>query len=216
MSMCAAPPRGNRFVLLRHGQSRPNVAGLIVSRPSAGVEAKNGLTAAGREQAVTASGDLRAMLAPGERVLVLSSDFSRAWETASIVADLIPGSELRQDVRLRERFFGLYEGQSSSRYEDVWEQDAGLGTRRGTEWHLGSKGVESVYCVRARMSQVVREVNSLHSCRLVLLVSHGDALQILQTLASDLPAFRHRELGHLENGEVRPLLLEPTWCRILQ
>ena len=42
----------------------------------------------------------------------------------------------------------------------------------------------------------------------VLLVSHGDALQILQTAFSKQCASRHRYQQHLETAEIRQLILE--------
>ena len=41
----------------------------------------------------------------------------------------------------------------------------------------------------------------------VLLVSHGDALQILQTAFHRMDASRHRQLDHLDTAEIRLLTL---------
>jgi hypothetical protein len=42
---------------------------------------------------------------------------------------------------------------------------------------------------------------------ILLLVSHGDALQILQTAFAGRDASEHRQLQHLQTAEIRPLLL---------
>lgn len=195
----------NTLILLRHGESTANVASVIVSRPSIGVKSEHGLTAKGREQATNAGRQLNELSkASGQIPLVLSSDFSRAYETACIAADQIDGQpKVRVDTRLRERFFGAYDGLSSTLYESVWEQDVVLGTDEPQVWAAGAKGVESVYSVSARMSQVVKEVNAQFTNHIVCLVSHGDALQILQASSRALPPWQHRTLQHLGNCEVR-------------
>ena len=39
--------------------------------------------------------------------------------------------------------------------------------------------------------------------RRILLVSHGDPLQILLTFFNDLPAGQHRDIPHLDVAEIR-------------
>lgn len=189
----------NTFVLQRHGESKPNVRSLIVSRPSDGVRPEHGLTVLGRSQAEAAGRSLSATLGISRPILILSSDFSRAWETAAPIHALNPGSVLRQDARLRERFFGSYDGRSSGFYESVWREDVAFG-RSGDR---GESGAESVYAVAGRMGQVVRMCNSLYSGHVVVLVGHGDSLTILQTGFECVQPFEHRNLPHLPNGGMR-------------
>lgn len=146
----------------------------------------------------------------GQQLLLVSSDFSRAHETACAAASQISGTpEVRVDTRLRERFFGRYEGKSSAFYEEVWEQDAVLGSDTPHLWAEGAEGAESVYVVSARMSQAVKELDALFDNRLVCLVSHGDALQVLQTFFMGIPPWQHRKLQHLENCELRAMPRAP-------
>lgn len=202
----------NVYVLLRHGESKPNVSGTIISKPSAGFLLEHGLTHRGRSQAQRSAQDLEALMKKEklERILMLSSDFSRAFETACAVRDELPRAEVRVDIRLRERFFGSYEGQTNAMYEKVWRGDV---LRDGSN---EAAGVESVFSVRGRVIQCVREQEVLARAsgrRLVVLASHGDALQIAETYFRKLCPTQHRELPHLGNCE--PRLLSPRHSSLL-
>ncbi len=59
--------------------------------------------------------------------------------------------------------------------------------------------------VTALVSEYVKRIMSAT----LLLVSHGDALQILQTAFSKQSASSHRYQPQLETAEIRQLILEP-------
>ena len=64
----------------------------------------------------------------GERIVIFSSPFSRAYETAARVGSHLDihlhDSRLRKADALAERYFGTdLEGESAARYHEVWEQD---------------------------------------------------------------------------------------------
>ncbi len=183
----------NRYYALRHGRSEANEAGKIVSHPGEGT-VKWGLTPLGRKQVEGGVG--RSPL--GTDTLIITSDFLRARETARLAAEILGCPLPREDVRLRERFFGRYDGQDDSCYHRVWERDAENGANREGD-------VESPDEVRNRIADLVGELESNYSGRDILLVSHGDALQIGQTFFLGKEARRHRSLPHLETGEVRRL-----------
>ena len=65
--------------------------------------------------------------------------------------------------------------------------------------------VESVTQVLDRGLACIRETETAHSGRTILLVSHGDILQILMTAFQGWPPHRHRELPHLDTAEIRKL-----------
>jgi len=103
---------------------------------------------------------------------------------------------------LRERFFGELEGEDHRHYRQVWEADRR--DARHTE-----HGVESVIMVMARVTALVRELDRAWEDRGILLVAHGDVLQILQTAFQGEIPERHRELAHLDTAEIRELALRP-------
>ena len=185
----------NRYFVMRHGHSLANQQGLIVSAPENGVPAY-GLSSLGRQQvedsidnAAGFAGDLR----------ILSSDFCRARETAQRVANRF-GVEIETDHRLRERFFGELELGPDSAYPEVWREDERDADHRYRQ-------VESPASVMARVTALIVEIDAQYSGRDFLLVSHGDALQILLTAFAKRDVTTHRSLRHLETAEIRPLVL---------
>lgn len=188
------PTARNTFILVRHAESVPNASQKIVSRPSVGVLPENGLTPSGRAAALTAGPALAAFVT-GKSTLFLTSDFSRAAETAAQLRSSLPAAGLRVEPRLRERFFGAFDGGPSAAYKTVWAEDAGGGDR--------PSGAEGVYAVAGRAAQVVRECDTLLDETVVVLVAHGDVLQILAAVFEGRDAARHREGDHLENCGMR-------------
>ena len=188
----------NDYYALRHGWSKANEAGVIVSRIDSGARIEYGLHATGQEQASAAGEAFRDIV--GERpVAVLSSDFSRTFQTAKIVAAAV-GADVVAEPALRERDFGDFELGPNTAYDKVWERDAVDATH--TAW-----GVEAASAVLARAAGAVQRVESAREGHAVLLVSHGDCLQILQTAFAGVDVSAHRSLPHLETCELRRLEL---------
>ena len=188
----------NEYYALRHGWSKANEAGVIVSRIDSGARIEYGLHATGQEQASAAGEAFRDIV--GERpVAVLSSDFSRTFQTAKIVAAAV-GADVVAEPALRERDFGAFELGPNTAYDQVWARDAVDATH--TAW-----GVEAASAVLERAAGAVQRVEGAREGHVVLLVSHGDCLQILQTAFAGVDVSAHRSLPHLETCELRRLAL---------
>jgi broad specificity phosphatase PhoE len=186
----------NRLSVMRHGQSNANVAGLIVSRIEHDRRGEYGLSELGRKQALAAALDCGL---PGDTV-ICSSDFSRARQTAQIVAAHLGAVEVAIAQALRERCFGNWEGSPTENYERVWAADE-------TDPDHADDNVEPVASVLDRTSALVVELERRYSGRDILLVSHGDPLQILQAGFLRIDPSRHRSLPALATAEIRPLRL---------
>ena len=187
----------NRYLLMRHGHSLANQQGIIVSHPANGCSGY-GLSEQGRAQ-VEASMHTQDLLDAG--TVIISSDFSRAFESATIVAGLLDAElVVGKDLRLRERDFGDLELGPDSAYAEVWEHDQRDANHRYAR-------VESVNQVMSRVTELVVDLEKQRAGATVLLVSHGDALQILQTAFAGREASAHRQLEHLHTAEIRPLEL---------
>jgi probable phosphoglycerate mutase len=184
----------NRYFALRHGESEANAQGIILSDPAAGT-AGYGLTERGREQARAAAS--AADLA-GPETLIYSSPFARARETAEIAREVLGAGPVILRDELRERFFGELEGQSNENYQKVWDRDV-------SDPGHGEWGVESVMSVLGRTSALVAELEQEHQGETIVLVSHGDALQIMETGFKTLNPAAHRSLPHLSPAELREL-----------
>jgi glucosyl-3-phosphoglycerate phosphatase len=63
--------------------------------------------------------------------------------------------------------------------------------------------VESANAVLARVTAFIITLEQRYAGRDILLVSHGDTLQILQTGFWRMSPGRHRELPHIEPAEIR-------------
>jgi broad specificity phosphatase PhoE len=192
----------NRFSVMRHGQSKANAAGIIVSRIDNDRRGDYGLSEAGRQQVLAAAGDCGL---PASTV-ICSSDFSRARQTADIVRACLGAPEVVIEPgviierALRERYFGDWEGSTTGNYARVWAAD---------EANAGqtADNVEPVSAVLDRATALIADLERRYSGRDILLVSHGDTLQILQAGFLRTDPSRHRSLPHLETAEIRRLRL---------
>ena len=185
----------NRYHAVRHGQSKANASGIIVSGIERDRQGDFGLTGLGREQVLAATAGSCLPASP----LICSSGFARARQTAEIIRGRLAAPPVEIAAALRERFFGDLDGGPVSQYPEVWAADeAGTGL---------PAGVEPAAAVLARMAGFVAELERRCTGRDILLVSHGDPLQILQAGLLGLDPARHRTVPHLDTAEVRRLRL---------
>jgi broad specificity phosphatase PhoE len=184
----------NRYYGFRHGQSEANVRSLIISDPKVGTK-RFGLSKAGREQVVESAMAHRAVLAGAA---LYSSDFLRTKQTAEIALDAIGRSEsIRFDPRLRERFFGTFDGGSNEAYHLAWKADRVSPER-------DDSGVEPVIHVAKRVSEFIKEVEKKVTDANVVLFGHGDPLQITEAwLQGD--DLKNHTAHRFETAEMRML-----------
>lgn len=188
----------NRYLIIRHGQSLANQQGIIVSIPEHGIGAY-GLSDLGKQQVQRSLSEHQDLSGIS---LIISSDFKRTYETAQIAHTLVTSEvpEIIIDTSLRERNFGEFELSSHEHYQAVWDADA-----INDEHTLYD--AESAASVMTRVSLLIRLLEARYSEHTILLVSHGDTLQILQTAFDKQPASSHRCLPPLKTAEVRVLAL---------
>ncbi len=65
----------------------------------------------------------------------------------------------------------------------------------------------SVASVATRVKDLIVDLETRFREHVIVLVSHGDTLQILQTVFVGLSPGQHRSLPHLANCEVRELVI---------
>lgn len=189
------PSLRNRYFAFRHGESQANVEGIIVSHPDIGT-VKYGLSDEGRRQVRSSAKKLPELNNP----VIVSSDFRRAMETAEIIRSILSLESVKTDPRLRERFFGHWDGTCYLHYADTWKKDA-----VDPDQEIG--GSESANTVRRRMVEVVKDLDAGFAGRDVLIVSHGDPLRMLQTAFAGLDTSMNRTVPYFETAEWR--LLNP-------
>jgi broad specificity phosphatase PhoE len=186
----------NRYNVMRHGQSKANAADIIVSCIGNDRRGDYGLTELGRQQALAAA---RSCDLPRDTI-ICSSDFSRARQTAEIVRAQLGGAEVALAEALRERCFGAWEGSATGNYARVWAADQ-------TDSERADRDVESAAAVLRRTTALIVDLERRYVGRDILLVSHGDPLQILQAGFLQIDPSKHRSLPALETAEIRPLRL---------
>lgn len=189
----------NIYFILRHGQSRANVAGIILSGLEDGKKSDYTLTDEGEEQVRQSALKAKSEGLLDAHALIVSSPFSRCQRTAEIVKEVLSSeSDILFDDRLCERWFGDWEKTANTNYQRVWDDD-----RNDPNHHIAH--VESANDVQQRTLELLHDLEVAHDGQVILLVSHGDALQILQTGVKHQSAAFHRDMLHLETAEIRKL-----------
>ena len=179
---------------MRHGESDANVKGVVVSDPAVGC-ARFGLTQQGTQQVIAS-----ALAYTGEAITqIICSDFLRTRQTAQLIAESLNLPSPQQDTSLRERFFGSWEGMSAEHYQGIWHRD------QITE-QCGDDGVETTEAVLQRGIKLLKRLEQQYQDHVILLVSHGDVLQILRTHFVGKPPQQHRSLPHHQTAEIRRLV----------
>ncbi|XP_057496134.1 uncharacterized protein LOC130781095 isoform X2 [Actinidia eriantha] len=129
---------------------------------------------------------------PNERGLIVSSMENGTLEEYKLASEgvnqaLFAGELFHKVIEdLRERFFGLsYELSSHDKYPEIWALDE-------KDPFMKPEGGESVSDVVSRLTKALITIESeVQGCS-ILVVSHGDPLQILQTIIH--AAKEHNEL----------------------
>ncbi|KAK3412828.1 hypothetical protein EUGRSUZ_I01511 [Eucalyptus grandis] len=161
----AAAGLRNRYWVLRHGKSIPNERGLIVSSLENGTLPEYALASDGVDQARMAGElflqALKENDIPLENVRICYSPFARTSHTARVVASVlnIP-----------------FEG-PQCKYTEIWALDE-------KDPFQKPEGGECVDDVASRLAKAMVDIETDFQGCAVLIVSHGDPLQILQTIVS--------------------------------
>ncbi|RBP48456.1 histidine phosphatase family protein [Arenicella xantha] len=184
----------NRYTLMRHGESLANRKGLIISAPHNALHGY-GLTARGADQVINTAVKSRA----NSDTLIVSSDYLRARETAEIVHSVLAcETQIVLEERLRERNFGDWELKDHRHYENVWCNDL-------SRPEQSTNNVETVYETLSRAQSLIDDLEQRYHDESILLVSHGDVLQILLAHYHHLNPRFHRSLSSIGNAELRSL-----------
>lgn len=174
----------NSYWVLRHGRSIPNEKGLIVSSMENGTLKEFGLTPEGIQQAKLAGElfdkELKARNISIEAVRICYSPFSRTTHTARIVAEVLgipfESVQCKAMKELRERFFGpQFELHSHDKYAEIWALDE-------EDPFRSPYGGESAADVGSRLLTALEAMEAEYEGCSILVVSHGDPLQIFQTI----------------------------------
>ncbi len=153
-----------RIVLWRHGRTQWNADGRTQGQSDVPLDD------VGREQAASAA----ARLASLNPAALVSSDLSRAADTAQALADLT-GLEVTYDKRLREIHFGEREGLT-------WDESVERFPEQMRRWlesqDVSFPGGESYVDTAQRFAAAVRDIaDSMGPDDTVVVASHGGAMR---------------------------------------
>jgi probable phosphoglycerate mutase len=155
---------------IRHGSTQWNRLGKLQG------QIDTDLTGEGREQARL----LGLRLAKEKWDGIISSDLTRARETAQIVSELSGIPLIHTDKRLRERKYGHVEGTTAAEREERW----------GVDWKQQELGQESDDDLWKRWSELEAELIQEYTNQKILLISHGGFIvQVLRVLRMDSEDF---------------------------
>lgn len=189
-----APKLNNTYYILRHGQSKANTKNLIISDPKTGTKSY-GLTEKGKKQ-VKESIQKNKQL--NKNTIIYTSDFKRARQTAQIAKQMLKAQKIHMTRLLRERHFGNYENTHNKNYNKVWQHDK-------KDPNHTNENVESTNNVLKRTTRLIKRLEKTYKNKNILLVAHGDSLQILQTGFLKQDPSSHRNIKHLDVAEVRKI-----------
>ena len=178
--------------MLRHGQTEFNAD----SRMQGQLDTH--LTELGLAQAAAAA----EVLGKRQPLLIVSSDLSRAYDTAFVLGERI-GAEVRVDKRLRETHLGDWQGMTHQEI-DAAAPGARMAWRNDARW--APHGGESRVDVAGRSLPLVAELARHHEWgadepdRPVVLVAHGGLIAALTARLLGLPVDNWPVLGGMGNA----------------
>lgn len=187
------PKSGNTYFLMRHGESESNVKHVLNSDP----QVVNGLTETGKSQIETTLKNL-----DGNIDMIFYSPLQRAKETALMVKEALGLSDAvcYEDARLRELGMGAFEG------ADIDVKAAAFKNPQ-EEFIQSVNGSETLTELKIRVGEFLYEIERIHKGKRILIVSHGDPLWMLESVAKGVDQKGALELGesYIKNAEVREL-----------
>jgi len=159
-----------KLFLVRHGETEENVAGILTGQLQ-GTLTEEGKAQA-RETAIKLKGTSFAH--------IYSSDLKRCRDTAEIIKESFPDTQLTFSQELRERNMGILHGQIAQSID--WDSVPGEGDEKKPE------NGESVAELKTRVIGFIKQLYSRHADETILLVTHyGWIKYAISLIAGILP-----------------------------
>lgn len=189
------------LLLIRHGETAWNAAGRIQGQLDVPLS-HTGIWQAGR---------LGQRLADERIDAIYASDLARAWLTAQPIGQSRQVDPLAEP-RLRERHFGVFQGNTLEEVAEKWPADFATWRARDPDWTIPEG--ESAKQFIARVLAALDEIVLRHPGATVAVVAHGGCLDVAYRYARGLAWHAPRQ--HLmanaalnrATARARPLRLE--------
>ncbi len=183
----------NRFILVRHGESQANTKDLIANNEFEPSSIKTDLTVKGIKQAQVVADKL----VDYNVDIVYTSPYLRTKHTAELIAKTC-NSELMEDTRLRELNCGIFNGKKVKEYHAYF-------TFEKDRFKDAPPEAESLKDVRIRMYDFIKEINQKYQNKTIVIVSHGDPLQMMEAILNNLNLDESFKPAYFSNGEIREI-----------
>ena len=196
-----------RLVFVRHGESNTTVARVI-----GGHRTCSGLSELGRQQAER----LRDRWAQSGEVtadVLISSHYSRARETAEIIAPAIGGLQVVEDDGFGEHDPGPdCDGMGFDEYIERY----GVGWWQGDPFGISFPGGETVAAFQFRIGQAIRRTTEAYPDLTAVVVCHGGVVDAALRLALKSPATGAFEIHTLNTSVTEVQLIKDNHWRLIR
>jgi len=184
----------NKLFLIRHAEAENNMEGINNSLPET---KKYPLTKEGEKQAEKVAGVLK----EAKVDFIFSSPLLRARQTAEAISEKI-GIEIKFDDRLREIDLGELNNHPHAELQEFYPTQESRAKNTG-------HGVESGVDVRKRTEDFLEEINEKYKNKNIVIVSHGDPLQILYGAAQGIDLFDSLKGWYPLKGSLKQVYSKP-------
>jgi 2,3-bisphosphoglycerate-dependent phosphoglycerate mutase len=196
-----------RLVLVRHGESKTTVARVI-----GGHRTCSGLSELGRQQAER----LRDRLLVGKEIaadVLISSQYSRARETAEIIAPALGGLEVIEDAGFGEHDPGPdCDGMGFDDYIERY----GVGWWQGDPFGTSFPGGETIAAFQFRVGQTIRRTIDAYNDKTIVVSCHGGVIDAALRLALKAPPTGAFEIQTLNTSITELLLVKDNHWRLIR
>ena len=131
---------------------------------------------------------------------IYSSDLQRALDTTTEIAKFHPYLHINNDKRLRERYFGSFQGQIfPEKMEDFTPSDE----------------IETPEAIALRLNDFLTEIFAKHPDDTLLIVSHGFTIRTMFSLFYGMDAKNTTEIEDIKNTSVSIVLVDNKSYNVL-
>lgn len=185
-----------KLLLIRHGQDKDNVKGILNGRRN------TALTKFGVRQARAAAQKLRRY----DINIIYTSPLARTYQTARVIAKVIGVDKVIADQRLIERDFGILTGKSAtniSRYADK------IIIADKINYFLEAEGAETFPALYDRARKFLVEIQGHYPNNVILIVTHGDIGKMIRGAFCGLSWRESLQTPYFDNAEIIELSNKP-------
>jgi probable phosphoglycerate mutase len=189
MAMTSKKSTITTILLVRHGQDEDNAEYRINGRRDCP------LTDLGRTQAKATGESLR-----GNHIdCIYSSPLKRAFETATIISQILGISQVNVDGDLIERDYGILTGRPPSEIRTVAKE---IRESNNFRYILESEGIEPYPELWRRAGAALSRIQARHEGQTVLIVAHNEIMKMIRSNFEGTPWEHELSLAPITNCQV--------------